>query len=121
MAERTSSMSTGRARWISRPWTARLTEPVSRQSRDRTPLEMVVKARLVALKRTCTVRGVGMFTSPNRLMYCSHRLKACNAAKVWVSQALERQCNTPDCIGLCHVCFMAVVKQASIAAVVLVR
>ena len=81
-------MSRGSARWMSKLWTARLTEPVSKQSRDRMPLDTVVKAKLAALKRTCIVRGVGMFTSPKRLMYCSHRLKACSAAKACVESSL---------------------------------
>ena len=108
MAESTSSMSSGRARWMSSPWTARLTEPVSRQSIDMMPLETVVKARLVAVKRTCTVWGVGMFTSPNRLMYCSHRLKACNASKLWMSQAFERM----EYTRLCRLAYYLLAKQS---------
>lgn len=67
--------------WMSRPCRAWLTWPDSRQSSDRIPLVTLVKAKLAALKMTDTLLGVGMLMPPSRLMYCSHKLKACTQSE----------------------------------------
>lgn len=50
---------------------------LSRQSMERLPLVRVEKAKLVALDTQCTVLGAGTFTLPTRVVYCSHKVKAC--------------------------------------------
>ena len=61
---------------------AALWEAESRQSVDRMPLVTVKKAKLAALNTQWSAAGVGIFTPPSRVIYCSHNCAAC--IKIWV-------------------------------------
>ncbi len=51
-----------------------------RQSVERLPLVIEEKAKLTMVKSQCTMGGPGMLAWPSSVVYCNHRVNACNTA-----------------------------------------
>ena len=73
-------------------WSARfMALTSSRQSKDRLPLVMEAKAKLMALNSQCRLPGKGMFTLLIRVMYCIHSVTPCKETPD------EQLCRTRPC------------------------